>query len=336
MENAQRKQGSQAINPGTTLLALVGPTVTGKTAVALRIAPELPAEIVSADSMQVYRGMDIGTSKPWPDQLCGITMHLLDVVDAREEFSVAQFKEMADSAISDIISRDRLPMLVGGSGLYYRAVVDNLDFSHSVGDKAHRKKIEESIVGMSSIQLHDLLREADPEAAAKIPASNRRRVLRALEVARSGDRLMSERQQSWKEYRSPYNLIVAGLEMDRPLLYRMIDDRVDRMMSGGLEEEVRTLKENGLAPGTTAGEALGYRQLLDMIDGKITTQDAVKEIKKRTRNYAKRQLTWFRKDPRVRWFRVEGGASGPLEAVGEALEDTARLVLEYMRDKLQN
>ncbi len=322
--------------PGSTILALVGPTAVGKTAVALSIGPALGAEIISVDSMQVYRGMDAGTSKPTHDERALVPFHLLDVVEPGSDFSVAHFKQLADEAIAGVLALGKAPLLVGGSGLYYRAVVDDLDFANVNGADEFRVEMEEELSGMSDDELHSLLTDLDPGAALQIPASNRRRVLKAIEVARQGDRLMSERQPSWSDFSSPYDLRVAGLEMDRALLYRLIDARVDSMMSRGLADEVLRLREAGLRSGTMAGEALGYRQLLDHFEGRSTLGEAVEEAKTRTRQYAKRQLTWFKKDPRVRWFRVEAGADDPPESLPGALERTARTILEYLSDKLEN
>lgn len=324
------------VKTGTFICAIVGPTAVGKTAIAGKVAPLIGAELVSVDSMQVYRGMDIGTSKPSPDERGRVSCYMLDVVDPSENFSAALYKRMADEAIAGIVSRGMVPMLVGGSGLYYRAVVDDLDFSSAGGADSLRVELREELEDMDTPELYELLRERDELSARDIPAANRRRVMRALEVAASGDRPISERQSSWSDFSSPYELVTAGLDIERALLYRLIDLRVDCMMALGLEDEVRKLEKEGLKKGTTAGEALGYRQMLDYLGGGRTLDGAVAEIKKRTRNYAKRQLTWFKRDPRIRWFTVEGDpAFSPVE-LGRSLENTAALVLEYFRDKLEN
>lgn len=322
--------------PGTRILAIVGPTAVGKTALALSIADSLAAEIVSVDSMQVYRGMDIGTSKPTPEERARLPFHMLDIAETDRDFAVALFKELSVGAILDIVGRGKVPLLVGGSGLYYRAVVDDLDFANVGGKDAFTSEMADVYSVMSDIELHAHLAGLDHTAAANIPPANRRRVLKAIEVARRGDRLMSERQASWSDFRSPYDLRVAGLAMERADLYRLVDERVDAMMAAGLEREVRGLREAGLRRGTPAGEALGYRQLLDYLDGRMTLQQAVDDIKARTRNYAKRQLTWFRKDPRIQWFMVELGPGEQPDTVAGALEKTEMLVLEYLSDKLEN
>jgi tRNA dimethylallyltransferase len=317
------------------MVALVGPTGVGKTALAVSIAPSLDVEIISVDSMQVYRGMDIGTSKPTPLERSQVPFHMLDVVDPVTDFSVAQFKRLADDALADILGRRKLPMLVGGSGLYYRAVVDDLDF-YNVGVADDAEARLEDLCVISDAELHQLLRDLDSGAADAIPPSNRRRVLKAIEVARSGDRLISDRQASWNEFRSPYDLIVVGMEMPRHLLYRRIEERVDAMMAAGLMEEVERLRGLGLREGTTAAEALGYKQLLACLDGKVSLEKAVAEIKARTRNFSKRQLTWFRKDPRVKWFEVQAGAGDFTNDMAGAMTEAAGRVLEYLQHKLEN
>lgn len=326
----------RSMNPETPIIALVGPTAVGKTRLALDVALELDAEIVSIDSMQVYRGMDAGTSKPSPEDREMVPFHLLDVVDTATGFSVARFKDMADDAMADIVSRGKTPFLVGGSGLYYRAVADDLDFANVSGSELFRVEVREELEDMTTDELYELLKEEDGRAAEEVGRSNRRRVIRALEVARCCDRLMSERQHSWSDFSSPYDLIAAGLEMERDLLYHLIDSRVDSMFENGLESEVRSLRSAGLERGTTAGEALGYKQVLGYLDGEMTLAEAVREIKKRTRNYAKRQLTWFKKDPRIEWFKIGGTPEDPPEELDEALRETRHRVLEYFRSELEN
>lgn len=323
--------GRKRYPPSTmeTLLAIVGPTAVGKSAVASRVAPALGADILSIDSMQVYRGMDIGTAKPGPGERSRVRFHLIDIADPGERFSAALFKRRALEALSSVIEEGRVPLLVGGSGLYYRAFVDDLDFEGvspvSSGGEAW------DLVGLDTHELHGLLEGLDPAAACEIPPGNRRRVIRAIEAARGGGRLVSERQRSWSEYRSPYRLAAAGLDMDRGLLYRLIDDRVDDMFESGLVDEVRNLAGRGGFEQSTAAEALGYRQVLDHLRGDLTLEQAVSETKRRTRNFAKRQLTWFGRDPRIRWFTVEGSPSSSMTELERSLESAAALVLQYFR-----
>ncbi len=324
------------IEPGTRLAAVLGPTAVGKTAVSLLISRGLNAEIVSVDAMQVYAGMDVGTGKPSASEREAVNFHMLDVADPALDYSVARFKREADRSLLDITARGRLPLLVGGSGLYYRALVDDLDFASAKGVVRRDVEIEEGLSGLSDLELHDLLEDLDPVSARSIPTANRKRVARAIEVARGGGRLISERQSSWCDYNSPYKLIATALDMPRRALYGLIDERVDRMISSGLEDEVRRLSAAGLRRGTTAGEALGYRQLLEYLDGEKTLRDAIEEIKLRTRRFAKRQLTWFRSDPRIMWFKVDYDGPQNGGCLEDALGDTAVSMLEYIRANLEN
>jgi len=250
---------SQDKKTAVTLVAIVGPTAVGKSEVAIRIAPELNAEIISVDSMQVYRGMDIGTSKPGQNEREKVRTHMIDIVDPGEDFSVAVFKEMAERSVRDIVNRGNLPILVGGSGLYYRAVVDDLDFTGVEGDGINGRA---SAYELSGDELYETLHSLDPAAASEIDISNRKRVIRAIEVARGGGRLISSRQDSWIEYKSPYRLIAVGLEMERSLLYGRIDRRVDRMFSMGLVSEVQNLQREGLGLSCTAGATVHQRQFV--------------------------------------------------------------------------
>lgn len=320
---------------GTALLALVGPTAVGKSRIALLVSKEIPVEIVSVDSMQVYRDMDIGTSKPSALERETVPHHMIDIVSPTEAFSVARYKSIAVEAIEGIISRNKIPLLVGGSGLYFRAIVDDLSFPASGGSGSSLRNYLESL---SNEELLEILSDLDPASYQAIPFRNRRRIIRALEVALGSDRVISERQNSWVGYESPYNLITAGIEMKRDVLYERIDRRVDKMVSMGLIEETRKLLEIGLGHGTTAGEALGYREIAAYLRGEMSFEEALLEIKKKTRRFAKRQLTWFKRDPRIVWFSVPVRRGMSDEEVEEAIESTAPEVTAYFRrrlDKLQ-
>lgn len=295
------------------------------------IAEQLDAEIVSVDSMQIYRGMNIGTSKPGPAERRRIPYHLLDIVEPDSDFSAAGFKKEADRAIDDITGRGKRALLVGGSGLYFRAIVDNLDFSGHMTTREERDRLESEFYHKSSRELHDYLAEIDSDSARVVDPQNRRRVLRAIEIARSGGRHLSDRQSSWERYSSSFDLRAAGLEMDRPLLYRLVEARVDRMVEDGLLGEVGMLAASGkLKKGTTAGEAIGYKQILEHLEGLTGFDEAIDLIKKRTRNYAKRQITWFKKDPRIKWFKIEGRANDPVEEIENNTRTVSMEVLEYL------
>ncbi len=318
---------------GAALLAIVGPTAVGKSKIALIVSSQIPVEIISVDSMQVYLGMDIGTGKPTSQELEAVAHHMVDIVYPTEEFSVAVYKRMADEAITRIIERGNFPLLVGGSGLYFRAVVDDLSFPSSGGCGSSLRKYLESL---SNEELSEMISECDPVSAENIPTSNKRRMVRALEVALGSNRTVSERQISWTKYQSPYNLVAAGIEMERKFLYELIDRRVDTMIEKGIVEETRALIESGLKPGTTAGEALGYRELTAYLKGEVSLEQAVAEIKKKTRRFAKRQLTWFKRDPRIVWFSVAVKTGMSEEELKKAIEITASEVIEYFRGRLDN
>lgn len=277
----------------------MGPTAVGKTAVSLEVAESLGAEIVSLDSMQIYRGMDIGTAKPTPEMRSRIPHHLIDVFPPSHALTVADFQALARDAIADIAGRGRLPLLVGGSGLYFRAVVDDLRFPPR--DPAVRARLEEEAEKVGAGELHERLRNLDPDAASRIEPSNARRTVRALEVIELTGRPFSD-TAAWDGYESRYQLVVAGLRRERGDLRARIEARAIAMLEDGLIEEVETLGDDAF--GMTARQALGYRQILE--DGK--TEDGhilVEQITKATARFARRQESWFKGDPRIRWFEAE-------------------------------
>jgi tRNA dimethylallyltransferase len=296
------------------LVIICGPTASGKTALAVSVAQNLDGEILSADSMQVYRGMNIGTAKPSEQERGGIPHHLLDCAAPGEDFGAARYQAMARAAISDIAGRGKLPILCGGTGLYISATVYPLTFSDAQPDEDLRMELSQYAEKHGNEALHQRLLESDPKAAAEIHPNNVRRVIRALERANAKP---DDSQQNELFNGNPlYDLAWVGLTLDRPVLYRRIDERVEAMMSQGLWEEVQSLR-NRLAPGSTALQALGYKELLQEIEGQASLAEAVNRIKTGTRNYAKRQLTWFRRDERVTW----------IEASGRSARDISREIL---------
>ena len=284
----------------TKVAAIVGPTAVGKTAVSLEVAESLGAEIVSVDSMQIYRGMDVGTAKPSRQEMDRVPHHLVDLRDPDHELTVAEFQELGRAAIEDIDRRGALPLLVGGSGLYFRALVDDLEFPPR--SEAVRRGLEAEAEELGAEALYERLRGADPVAAARIEPGNVRRIVRALEVIEITGAPFSD-NVTWDRYDSRYELAVAGLERDRAELHGRIDDRVAAMLAGGLPDEVERLRR--ARPGRTAAQALGYRQILE---GVPDPHDA---ISKATRRYARRQVSWFKADPRVRWFDAAAPDLGP-------------------------
>ncbi|HYY79442.1 MAG TPA: tRNA (adenosine(37)-N6)-dimethylallyltransferase MiaA [Actinomycetes bacterium] len=285
------------------VVALVGPTAAGKTALAMELAPRIGAEIVSADAMLVYRGMDIGTAKPAPAERARVRHHLVDLVDPAEEFSVARFQPLARDAIADILGRGRLPLLVGGSGLYFHAVVD--DFVFPPTDPAVRARLEAEAAAAGLPALYERLGRADPAAAARIQPGNLRRIVRALEVGELTGRPFSSFRGAMDRPVSRYRLAVLGLDPGAERLRAAVAERVRAMAAAGLVEEVRRLGGRPLS--RTARQALGYKELLDAFDQGTPVEQALEAVVARTRAYARRQLAWFRRDHRVRWGTLPPG-----------------------------
>jgi tRNA dimethylallyltransferase len=304
------------------VLAVVGPTAVGKTALAEALAQRLGGEIVSADSMQVYRGMDIGTAKsPVVDRL--VPYQCIDLADPGEAYSAALFQRDARAAISGIAASGALPVLCGGTGLYVRAALDDWEFPAGEVASAARGRYEALAVDIGAPALHALLAERDPASAALVHVNNTRRVVRALEMLDEGASYSSQ-SVGFSERRSVYDVSLLGLTMDREALYRQIDARVDAMFERGLLDEVRRLLGAGYRDALTAAQAIGYKELVPVVESGAEIEHAVAAIKRATRRYAKRQLTWFRADPRVRWLDITGLA--PAEALREALEIVTRPV----------
>jgi tRNA dimethylallyltransferase len=302
--------------PGTAPpLALVGPTASGKTEASIDLATRLGAEIVLIDSMTVYRGMDIGTAKPSLRERALVPHHLVDAVDPAEPFSVAAFQGLARDAVDAIRDRGRAPLLVGGSGLYYRAVVDDLVFPGT--DPEVRRPLETEAAAVGSARLHARLADLDPAAAAKMEPSNERRVVRALEVAGLTGRPFSSFAEAWGRY-PERRVRAAGLRLSPEDLRARIESRVARQFEEGFVEEVRDLLDRGLGSVLTASQAIGYLEVAEHLAGRLTVGEARARIVHRTRALARRQLAWFRRDPRIRWF--EAGPAGAVSIVDELEE----------------
>ncbi|MCS6845605.1 MAG: tRNA (adenosine(37)-N6)-dimethylallyltransferase MiaA [Caldilineales bacterium] len=304
------------------LVAIVGPTAVGKSALALEAAQRLGGEIVSADSRQIYRGMDIGTDKPTPEQRRRVPHHLLDVVEPDQVFTLAQYQRAAYNAIADIHERGRLPLLVGGTGLYVRAVLEGLHIPEVPPDPALRQELEAFAQAEGAQALHARLAALDPDAARRIDPRNVRRVVRALEVTLLTGVPISRLQQASPP---PFRVLRIGLTRPRPVLYARIDRRVDAMIEAGLVEEVRRLLEAGYSPSLPALTGLGYRQIIQYLQGELSLAEAVAAIKQQTRRFVRQQATWFRlDDPQIRWFDLELASSA--DVIGEVqrwLEQTS-------------
>ncbi len=294
------------------VISIVGPTCTGKSALAMNIAERLGGEIVNCDSMQVYRNFDIGTAKPDPATQKKMPHHLIDLVDPDQEFSVAEYHKYATEAVDAVLAKGRLPVLVGGTGLYVRTLAEDMLFPDPGADWELRKKLEAEAAQHGNAYLHGRLAQVDPEAAAKLHPNDLRRVIRALEVYTRTGAPISVLQAASRNKPAKYDLLIIGLTCDRQELYRRIDLRVDRMIAAGLVDEVRALLER-YPPGLTAMQALGYKEIAGYLDGRYSLDDAIELLKRETRRYAKRQYTWFRRDKRVIWVDL-GSFSTKAEA----------------------
>ncbi|MEV5282247.1 tRNA (adenosine(37)-N6)-dimethylallyltransferase MiaA [Streptomyces sp. NPDC052811] len=301
--------------PAPRVIAVVGPTAAGKSDLGVFLAQQLGGEVVNADSMQLYRGMDIGTAKLTPEERGDVPHHLLDIWDVTEPANVAAYQKLARTEIDRLLAEGRTPVLVGGSGLYVRAAIDVLEFPGT--DPAVRARLERELDEQGSGALHARLAAADPEAARAILASNGRRIVRALEVIEITGQPFTANLPG---HESVYDTVQIGVDVGRPELDERISVRVDRMWEAGLLDEVRALEERGLRDGRTASRALGYQQVLAAFAGECTDDEARAETVRATKRFARRQDSWFRRDPRVHWL------SGAAERRGELPQQALALV----------
>ncbi len=297
---------SVPFHPHPRVIAVVGPTAAGKSALSIALAHALGGEVINADSMQLYRGMDIGTAKLTPAERDGVPHHVLDIWDVTEPASVASYQEIARAAVDDVLGRGRVPLLVGGSGLYVRAVLEEFAFPGT--DPALRGRLEEELAAVGPAEMHGRLRQRDPVAAEKILPSNGRRIVRALEVIEMTGAPFTAALPDPAPY---YPSVQIGVDRDTAELDERIATRVDQMWAAGLLDEVRELADQGLRDGRTASRALGYQQALAELDGQLTPADARAETTRATRRFVRRQRSWFRRDPRIHWL---DGASPTLVA----------------------
>ena len=283
------------------LIILAGPTAVGKTELSVRLAELAGAEIISADSMQVYRGMDIGSAKVTEEEKRGIPHYLIDVLEPEEEFHVVRFQQMAKQAAEEILAKGKIPMVVGGTGFYIQALLYDIDFTSVNTDDGLRRSLEKLAEEKGDLWLHERLRKVDPKAAEEIHPHNRKRIIRALEFYHQTGSGISGHNAREREKESPWQYAYFVLTDERSRLYERIDRRVDRMMEEGLLEEVGALRDRGVKPDSTAMQGLGYKQLYAFLEGAYPLEEAVRIIKRDTRHFAKRQLTWFRRERDVIW-----------------------------------
>lgn len=287
------------------ILVIVGPTAVGKTGLAIRVAKQVDGEIISADSMQVYKGLDIGTAKPTEAERQGVPHHLLDVVAVDQEFSVADYQLMVEDILMDLAKRGKTPILTGGTGLYIRAVLEGFVFDSQGKDDDLRARLQEVAESQGNIALHRRLAVVDPDTAKRLHPNDRRRVIRALEIYHTTGQTISQHLDAQKQLKPRHQAVKFGLARNRPRLYQRIDARVDQMIEAGLLDEVKNLLEQGLAEGATAMQALGYKELVGYLRGEYDLAEAIRLLKRDTRRYAKRQLTWFRRDEEIIWLDLD-------------------------------
>jgi len=287
------------------LVVLTGPTAVGKTKASIGLAKVIGGEIISADSMQVYEYMDIGSAKIRPEEMQGVPHYLIDDLKPWDEFHVVRFQQMAKNAMEQIYANGHIPIVVGGTGFYIQALLYDIDFTDTAQDDTYRAELENLVKEKGAAYLHNMLRKVDPKSAEDIHANNVKRVIRALEYYRQTGQKMSEHNEEERRKESPYEFVYFVLNAPREQLYARIDRRVDQMIEEGLVDEVKHLKELGCTKEMVSMQGLGYKEILAYLDGKYDLDTAVYTIKRDTRHFAKRQLTWFRRERQVTWIQKE-------------------------------
>ena len=311
--------------PPKKILVIVGPTASGKTRMAVELAQAHNGEVVSADSMQIYRRMDIGTAKPTAEEMDGVPHHTIDVADPEEDFSVARYVEMASACVDDILSRGKLPIVAGGTGLYVDSLLSGRTFAAFSPESSLRRELEEELAERGGEAMLAELAKVDPEAAARLHPNDHKRIVRALEVYRSTGKTISEHNRETRALPPRYEALTIGLNFkDRADLWARIDARVDQMAAAGLEREVRELLSSGLSPRCTAMQAIGYKEFVAAVEGTMTWREAEELVKLRSRQYAKRQLTWFRRAPETHWLLWEKNPD-----FGSARQRSTELLREF-------
>ena len=310
-------------NKKKPMIILTGPTAVGKTDLSIQLAKVINGEIISADSMQVYRHMDIGSAKVTPEEMDGVCHHLIDVLEPEEEFNVVVFQKLAKEALTGIYERGHIPIIVGGTGFYIQALLYDIDFTENDGDTAIRRELEKLAQTQGAGCLHQMLQEIDPESAVAIHQNNVKRVIRDIEFYRQTGKKISLHNEQEREKQSPYQFLYYVLDTDRKTLYERIDRRVDLMMEHGLVDEVKHLADMGCTRDMVSMQGLGYKEILDYLSGEISLEEAVYILKRDTRHFAKRQITWFKRERDVRWLELE------------QFQNDRKKVLEHILDEIE-
>lgn len=316
------------------LVILTGPTAVGKTTLSIALAKVLNAEIISADSMQIYRGMDIGSAKITPGEMQGVPHYMIDELDPGEEFHVVRFQQMAKKYMEQIYRRGRIPLVVGGTGFYIQALLYDIDFTENGGDGSYRKELEELAAQKGAGILHQMLRKVDAKAAEEIHENNVKRVIRALEFYKETGTPISRHNELERRKEAPYNFAYFVLNDDRKLLYERINGRIDEMLQMGLVNEVQNLQKQGCTRDMVSMQGLGYKEILDYLNGDCSLEEAVYRLKRDTRHFAKRQITWFKREREVCWIlkdKFDYDSAAILEYMMTVLREKG--ILEYDFEK---
>lgn len=307
-----------------TIIAVAGPTAVGKTKFAIRIAQEFDGEVVSCDSMQLYRFMDIGSAKPTAEEMTQARHHLVDIIDPREDFSVAEYQKLAKAAIRDIFSRGKTPVISGGTGLYLNSLIYDMDFSSAPGDIEYRNRLMKIAQEQGNESLHQMLHDLDPDAAENIHPNNTKKVIRAMERLREGEERIRQFRDINRETED-YRTVLIGLTRERSELYERINRRVDILVENGLFEEVRGLMDMGLTTENISMKGIGYKEIMQYFNEVYSKGTAIDTIKKNTRHYAKKQLTWFRRYDKMNWYNIS-----EYDSDNDAVED----IVKWLATKL--
>ena len=303
------------------LVILTGPTAVGKTELSIKLAKAINGEIISADSIQVYKYMDVGSAKVTKEEMDGINHYLIDVLEPTDEFNIYVFKKLALEAMDEIYSKGKIPIIAGGTGFYIQSLLYDIEFSEEDGDKTYRHMLEEKAANEGVTVIHNMLKEVDPKAAHEIHENNLKRVIRALEYYHETGKRISDHNEEQRQKESPYNFKYDVLNMDRYKLYDRINLRVDIMLDNGLVDEVSRLKDMGFGRELVSQQGIGYKEIRDFVDGLCTYDEAVDNLKKNTRHFAKRQITWFKRERDVTWLNHEDFQNDKGKILSYILED---------------
>ena len=307
------------------MVILAGPTAVGKSALSVELAKKIGGAVISADSMQVYRYMDIGSAKITPEEMQGVAHYMIDELNPEEEFHVVRFVEMAKRYLEKIYAEGKIPIITGGTGFYIQALLYDIDFTEQASDGAYRRSLEQIADEKGSEYLHEMLKSVDPESAEAIHANNKKRIIRALEFYRLSGRKISEHNEQQRQKTSPYRFAYFALTDERSRLYERIERRVDKMIEQGLVDEVKKLKDMGCTKDMVSMQGLGYKEILSYLDGELSLEEAVYIIKRETRHFAKRQLTWFKRERDVIWI--------DRQACGQREDSMLAAMLSVLQDK---